>query len=176
MASQLDADIVSVMLLPLGKVALAAPAQQSKSIKTSDAERSSRVCIADHLNRGKYWKSNLSEQDVDTYCNHGDPECRVLQRSQSDYTTRSKDKGHDIRAPGALSRLVYFCVTSIINNKKSIFGLVFLDESPYLQHQIQVRIIGRDGEDFGAEAVCLTQTSLEILQLWQDKEVVRFPV
>lgn len=43
MASQLEADIVSVMLLPFGKVADAAPAQQSKSIRTSDAERSKRV-------------------------------------------------------------------------------------------------------------------------------------
>lgn len=43
MASQLDADIVSVMLLPLGKVALAAPAQQSSKIRTSDFERSSSV-------------------------------------------------------------------------------------------------------------------------------------
>lgn len=43
MASQLDADIVSVMLLPVGKVALAAPAQQSKSMRTSDFDRSKSV-------------------------------------------------------------------------------------------------------------------------------------
>ena len=49
MASQLDAEIVSVMLLPFGKVALAAPAQQSSKIRTSEVERSSRVWIADHL-------------------------------------------------------------------------------------------------------------------------------
>lgn len=42
-ASQLEADIVSVMLLPLGKVADAAPAQQSRSIRTSDTERSKSV-------------------------------------------------------------------------------------------------------------------------------------
>ena len=58
MASQLEADIVSVMLLPFGKVAEAAPAQQSSKIKTSDMERSSSVWMADH-------------------CNDGDPECRV---------------------------------------------------------------------------------------------------
>lgn len=49
MASQLDADIVSVVLLPLGKVAEAAPAQQSRSMSTSEIERSNRVWIADHL-------------------------------------------------------------------------------------------------------------------------------
>ena len=56
-ASQLDADIVSVMLWPLGKVALAAPAQQSRSIKTSDSDLSKRVWVADHL--------HLYEQDQD---------------------------------------------------------------------------------------------------------------
>lgn len=58
MASQLDADIVSVVLFPLGNVAEAAPAQQSKSINTSDIDRSRRVWMADH-------------------CNEGEPECRV---------------------------------------------------------------------------------------------------
>lgn len=42
-ASQLDAEIVSVMLVPLGNVALAAPAQQSRRIRTSDLDLSSRV-------------------------------------------------------------------------------------------------------------------------------------
>lgn len=51
MASQLLADIVSVMLFPFGNVALAAPAQQSRRISTSDRERSSKVCMADHLKR-----------------------------------------------------------------------------------------------------------------------------
>ena len=49
MASQLDADIVSVMLLPVGNVALAAPAQQSRRMRTSDFDRCSSVWIADHL-------------------------------------------------------------------------------------------------------------------------------
>lgn len=43
MASQLLAEMVSVILLPLGKVALAAPAQQSRRIRTSDRERSNKV-------------------------------------------------------------------------------------------------------------------------------------
>lgn len=43
MASQLEADIVSVTLLPVGNVALAAPAQQSNNIKTSDFDRSKSV-------------------------------------------------------------------------------------------------------------------------------------
>jgi hypothetical protein len=43
MASQLEAEMVSVILAPLGKVALAAPAQQSNRMRTSDSERSSRV-------------------------------------------------------------------------------------------------------------------------------------
>jgi hypothetical protein len=42
-ASQLLADIVSVMLLPLGNVALAAPAQQSNKINTSESDRSRSV-------------------------------------------------------------------------------------------------------------------------------------
>lgn len=49
MASQLEADIVSVTLLPVGNVALAAPAQQSNNIRTSDFDRSRSVWIADHL-------------------------------------------------------------------------------------------------------------------------------
>jgi hypothetical protein len=49
MASQLEAEIVSVTLLPVGNVALAAPAQQSNSIRTSDFDRSKSVWIADHL-------------------------------------------------------------------------------------------------------------------------------
>lgn len=52
MASQLLADIVSVVLLPLGNVALAAPAQQSSKMSTSDNDRSSSVWIADHLSPG----------------------------------------------------------------------------------------------------------------------------
>lgn len=43
MASQLLAEMVSVILLPLGKVALAAPAQQSRRMRTSDRERSNKV-------------------------------------------------------------------------------------------------------------------------------------
>jgi hypothetical protein len=43
MASQLEADMVSVMLWPVGKVALAAPAQQSSRINTSDIDLSRRV-------------------------------------------------------------------------------------------------------------------------------------
>lgn len=43
MASQLEADIVSVMLWPVGKVALAAPAQQSRRIRTSDTDLSRSV-------------------------------------------------------------------------------------------------------------------------------------
>jgi hypothetical protein len=42
-ASQLEAEMVSVMLLPVGKVALAAPAQQSRRIKTSETDLSRRV-------------------------------------------------------------------------------------------------------------------------------------
>jgi hypothetical protein len=49
MASQLEAEMVSVMLWPVGKVALAAPAQQSRRIMTSERDRSRRVWIADHL-------------------------------------------------------------------------------------------------------------------------------
>ncbi len=49
MASQLEAEMVSVMLLPVGKVALAAPAQQSRRIMTSDMDRSRSVWMADHL-------------------------------------------------------------------------------------------------------------------------------
>lgn len=41
--------MVSVMLFPVGKVALAAPAQQSSRMRTSDFERSKSVWIADHL-------------------------------------------------------------------------------------------------------------------------------
>lgn len=48
-ASQLDAEIVSVMLFPLGNVALAAPAQQSSRMRTSDLDLSRRVWMADHL-------------------------------------------------------------------------------------------------------------------------------
>lgn len=43
MASQLLAEMVSVILFPLGKVALAAPAQQSRRMRTSDRERSNKV-------------------------------------------------------------------------------------------------------------------------------------
>lgn len=42
-ASQLDADIVSVTLLPLGNVALAAPAQQSSKMRTSESDLSRSV-------------------------------------------------------------------------------------------------------------------------------------
>jgi hypothetical protein len=43
MASQLEAEMVSVMLWPVGKLALAAPAQQSRRIKTSETDSSWRV-------------------------------------------------------------------------------------------------------------------------------------
>lgn len=49
MASQLEAEMVSVMLWPVGKVALAAPAQQSKRIRMSEMDRSRSVWMADHL-------------------------------------------------------------------------------------------------------------------------------
>jgi hypothetical protein len=62
MASQLEAEIVSVTLLPLGKVALAAPAQQSNNIRTSDPERSRSVWMADHL-RGLSEALNRDESD-----------------------------------------------------------------------------------------------------------------
>lgn len=37
------------MLLPVGNVALAAPAQQSNKMRASESDLSSRVWIADHL-------------------------------------------------------------------------------------------------------------------------------
>lgn len=79
-ASQLDADIVSVTLFPLGKVALAAPAQQSSRIRTSESDRSRSVCIADHLVKillvpGCFWGCGGQW----TYCNHGESVLRVLQ-------------------------------------------------------------------------------------------------
>jgi hypothetical protein len=43
MASQLEAEIVSVTLLPVGKAALAAPAQQSNKIRASESDLSSKV-------------------------------------------------------------------------------------------------------------------------------------
>lgn len=43
MASQLEAEMVSVVLFPEEKVALAAPAQQSRSISISDFDLSRRV-------------------------------------------------------------------------------------------------------------------------------------
>ena len=49
MASQLEAEIVSVMLLPVENVALAAPAQQSRRMRISDTDRSRSVWMADHL-------------------------------------------------------------------------------------------------------------------------------
>lgn len=49
MASQLEAEMVSVMLWPVGKVALAAPAQQSRRIRISEMDLSRRVWMADHL-------------------------------------------------------------------------------------------------------------------------------
>lgn len=45
--------MVSVMLLPVGKVALAAPAQQSRRMRTSDLERSRSVWMADHWSHGE---------------------------------------------------------------------------------------------------------------------------
>jgi hypothetical protein len=48
-ASQVEAEMVSVTLSPLAKVALAAPAQQSSSISVSDIDLSRSVWIADHL-------------------------------------------------------------------------------------------------------------------------------
>lgn len=49
MASQLDAEMVSVVLFPEENVALAAPAQQSRRMRISDTDLSRRVWIADHL-------------------------------------------------------------------------------------------------------------------------------
>jgi len=43
MASQLEAEMVSVMLLPVENVALAAPAQQSRRMRMSDIDLSRRV-------------------------------------------------------------------------------------------------------------------------------------
>lgn len=49
MASQAEADMVSVILRPVAKVALAAPAQQSNRIRQSDIDLSKRICMALHL-------------------------------------------------------------------------------------------------------------------------------
>jgi hypothetical protein len=49
MASQLEAEMVSVMLWPVGKPALAAPAQQSRRMRTSETDLSRSVWQADHL-------------------------------------------------------------------------------------------------------------------------------
>lgn len=53
MASQAEAEIVSVTLSPLAKVALAAPAQQSSNINVSDGDLSRSVCMADHCKVGE---------------------------------------------------------------------------------------------------------------------------
>jgi hypothetical protein len=43
MASQAEAEMVSVILRPVAKVALAAPAQQSSRIRVSDIDLSRRI-------------------------------------------------------------------------------------------------------------------------------------
>jgi hypothetical protein len=79
MVSQLDAEMVSVMLLPVGKVALAAPAQQSRRINTSDTERSSKVWMADHLKvKVSAVRCGTIMPAPKTHCNHDESGCRVL--------------------------------------------------------------------------------------------------
>src|SRR3954447_8749129 len=75
MASQLEAEMVSVMLWPVGKVALAAPAQQSRRIRISEMDLSRRVWMADHLlvlvNHRHSQEQRVEEGGA--YCSQGDP-------------------------------------------------------------------------------------------------------
>jgi hypothetical protein len=124
MASQLEAEIVSVMLLPLGKVALAAPAQQSSNIKTSDMDLSRSVWIADHLELlvRRYTIGSTIKHTV-TRENRG----FAFYANVNTVSALGKEQSN-IRAPPALPRLIYPCMPSIVDDKQGILRLVLLDQ------------------------------------------------
>src|SRR3569833_60568 len=124
MASQLEAEMVSVMLLPLGKVALAAPAQQSRRINVSDADRSRRVWIADHLSTPVSIHVCRARGGASAWDGSMDD---VLKPRRLRVTSG---------APRALPRLVYLGMSSIVDDEESVVGLVVLDERAHLQHQL----------------------------------------
>jgi hypothetical protein len=89
--------MVSVMLLPVGKVALAAPAQQSRRIMTSEMDLSRRVWMADHLLT--WLVIGVTNRDVWTYCSQGDPGRRFLmmvRRESSKEAMESNTYAHQV--------------------------------------------------------------------------------
>ena len=63
----------------------------------------------------------------------------------------------NIRAPPALPRLVYPCMSSIVDYEQRILRLVLLDQLPHPHHQLEVRVLARYWEDVGFVAVVLAQ-------------------
>jgi GAF domain-containing protein len=82
----------------------------------------------------------------------------------------------NLRAPGALPRLVNLGVTAIINQEECIGRLMVLDHRTDLQHQFEMRILGWNAEDVRLVVVVVAQAFFEVFQFRQYEEVVAFPV
>jgi hypothetical protein len=152
-----EAEMVSVTLSPLAKVALAAPAQQSSSINVSDIDLSRSVWIADHL-------------------------CLKSVRCTGRLTREISPllQGWGIRlpsgAPGTLPGVVYPSMATIVDDKESIFGLVLLDHVTDLDHEFAMGVVGRNGEYFRLKIVLLSETLLQVHQLWQYPKIIADPM
>lgn len=56
-------------------------------------------------------------------------------------------------------------MTTVVDDEQGILMFVILDEGPYPHHQIEVRVVGRDGKDISVEAVVFAEACLEIFKL-----------
>lgn len=66
------------------------------------------------------------------------------------------------RNPCALSRFIYFRMTTIVDNEKSVLRFVFLDKGAYSHHDIQVGVVRGYGKDVSIEAIILPKAGLEV--------------
>jgi hypothetical protein len=80
------------------------------------------------------------------------------------------------RAPSALPGLVNLRMAAIVDNEKGVGRLVVFNHRTNLEHELEVGVLGRDTKNVGLVMVIIMQDLLQVLQLWQDKEIVGLPV
>lgn len=59
-------------------------------------------------------------------------------------------------------------MTAVVDDKEGVWRFMVLDEGAYPHHQVQMRVVGGNGEDVGVEAVFFAEGGVEVLELRQE--------
>lgn len=67
-------------------------------------------------------------------------------------------------------------MAAVVDEEKCVLGFVVFDQAAHAHHELEVGVLRGNGENVGIEGKVFSETSLQIFQLWEDKQVVGTPV